>query len=291
MVPSNKIFCAAITVMCVACSSTVAESAIGDEDLGQSTGGVESDPGDASASDDDGHGDDDGGPESGADVTCSLWAQDCDPGHKCTVVLDAHGDVLETRCVALLDDASSAGEPCTSVGAGADTCDVGTVCYHLDAGNQGTCISLCIGSPDDPTCPDDDVGEDWGTECLATESACPVPLCLARCHPFEVDPCGKGQLCVPKSRSFVCETDTSDAMLVEGDSCSKHAECGEGMACVGSSYAPCSEGDACCTRYCDIADDEPCADAQLPGLDCMAWPGFGPDALDGYATVGICGLQ
>ena len=222
-------------------------------------------------------------------VGCDSWKQDCGSGQKCTVVLDSHGEVLETRCVALHGDASPAGDPCTSVGSGDDTCAAGAVCYYLDGAGNGTCVSLCTGSLAEPHCPEDEVGGAWGTECLALEPGCPVPICQPRCHPFDGD-CDPGQVCAPRSRAFVCEPDANPQKFEEGHVCAEHGDCGAGLACVSSSSAPCGEGTACCTRYCDIADHDPCEDALVPGLDCMPWPEFGPHTPPEYASVGICGL-
>lgn len=100
--------------------------------------------------------DPDGG---GVSIECSTWDQDCADGEKCGPWANDGGPVHNaTRCVPLAPDPMAPGDPCVVEGSGVsgiDDCDIGVVCYDVvEKSLEGTCVEMCSGSEDSPTCPE-----------------------------------------------------------------------------------------------------------------------------------------
>ncbi len=102
---------------------------------------------------------------------------------------------------------------------------------------SGTCVSLCGGSSDNPTCPD---AED---RCIiATDST--LALCLERCDPL-ADTCVAGQHCAFVQGDFVCLAQGAAEL---GEDCTSATDCASGLSCAPMPLADCAW---CCTAPCD----------------------------------------
>ncbi len=86
------------------------------------------------------------GPDLPPVETCNIWAND--GGNRWNA----------TRCVPLAPDPAGPEEPCTAEGSGVsgfDDCDVASVCLVSNVDTlEGTCMPMCIGSPEAPVCAD-----------------------------------------------------------------------------------------------------------------------------------------
>ncbi len=237
-----------------------------------------------------GNGDGGGSGDAEAFDPCDPWHQDCAEGEKCAPVVPVQEGDPDARCVAIAEDPVAAGGVCQTGGGGVDDCAGGSVCHYADTEGTGTCVSLCVGTPDDAGCPDDGQGGEWGTWCQFNDVAGSVPLCLERCDPT-ASACESGSVCAPYDQAFVCAADEHPASArKEGEVCDTPDQCATGLGCVASSQVPCTDGVSCCAMYCDRELDDPCEAAAVPGLDCMPWMGFDPSTPDDYLFVGACGL-
>ncbi len=59
---------------------------------------------------------------------------------------------------------------------GVDDCDVGVMCWNLNEDGVGTCVALCTGTPENPSCEPD------ATYCALTSIGA-LNLCLPGCSP------------------------------------------------------------------------------------------------------------
>lgn len=226
--------------------------------------------------------DPDGG---GLTIECSVWDQDCDAGEKCAAwASDGASSWNATRCVPLDADPVGVGEACTVEGSGVsgiDNCDGDSMCWDVDGEtNEGTCVALCEGSENAPTCAPE------GTACSISNEGVLI-VCLPICNPL-ADECGNGQACYPSGEFFQCAPDASgEDQGQPGDSCEFVNACDNGTGCVNSALVPtCPAGSSgCCSSFCDLTAEEP---GCLEGQECLPWYEMGqePDAcLEG---VGIC---
>ena len=253
----------------------------GDEDTGDDTTTGLTDGGDGdgtTGSEGDDSDGTSGGEEAGTNSVgeCDPFAQDCDPGLKCSWIHTEYGPV--TACVPKPDLPAPDGAACAvpTTEDPFDPCGLGSYCAFGDSYGVGVCTPLCEGSADDPTC------QDTGSVCRLCDD-CPS-VCLAVCDPLD-DMCGDGLVCAASMQlgAFVC---TMDASTDNGgglnDPCEFANECGPGLACApGELLADCDAG-GCCTSYCDTEDPTMCA-----ALDyCTAWPLQA--SLPGYENVGVC---
>ena len=169
---------------------------------------------------------------------------------------------------------------------GIDDCDLGMMCYNVNAQtNMGTCTELCGGSSDAPTCEDG--------LCAAYNDG-NLPLCLTDCDPLLQD-CGPEQLCLasPSANGFVCILDSlpgSDGGY--GAPCQYVNTCDPGFFCaVQNVVAGCFNPTGCCEEFCDITQPNP--DSQCTGApggeQCQPWYGMEPPP-PGYEDVGFCGI-
>ncbi|WP_434425069.1 hypothetical protein [Nannocystis pusilla] len=225
----------------------------------------------------------DGGPHDG----CDQWQQDCPEGQKC-MPWSADGDNWweSLKCVDVVPDPDDVGEPCMVFGApasGEDTCDLGQMCWNVVDG-VGTCVALCVGSPDVPTCADPQ-----STCTLGGESV--LALCLPNCDPLKQD-CPGNDLCLPNPNdpaNFLCVLDASGEEGQAFDPCEYMNACDPGLICVGPEFAgecdPAALG--CCLPYCDNTLEP--TDCPGQGLQCLPWFDLGTAPPD-LEKLGLCGL-
>jgi hypothetical protein len=217
---------------------------------------------------------------------CDVIAQDCPRGFKCTLWADDGGTELNaSRCALLPVDPVAPGDSCTAEGSGqsgVDNCELGSMCWSVDAQLQGTCVEFCGGTWETPEC-------GAAATCLMSNGGLPA-LCVADCNPL-VPTCAETEGCYPYGDAFVCNHSTADPEASHGSPCELAFECPEGLQCVPAAVHSSCDGVACCSTHCDLSD--PTADAQCGALDpgqvCRPW--YAPAAAPrGYEDVGICGV-
>ncbi len=224
---------------------------------------------------------DEGGSSSGVVVPedCDVFAQDCPPGYKCAPYSN-DGDVSldDTRCVPVLPDPAGIGETCTPSASGLDECDVGQLCWNFDPETQqGECIELCGGSPEEPVCL-----QQPEAVCIISADGVVTP-CLLPCDPLG-DDCDAGELCVPAGPSFICAPDAAPDTGALGEPCEFINVCDPGLGCLAPVEGVCDEplGAGCCLPYCSLS-----APGCPEGLGCLPWWEEG-DAPEGFEDVGAC---
>ncbi|MCH9688883.1 MAG: hypothetical protein K0V04_46045 [Deltaproteobacteria bacterium] len=226
----------------------------------------------------------------GSPVTfeCDPYAQNCPKGEKCLPwANDGGGAWNATTCSPIVEQPHQLGEECMAIGfasAGADTCDLGLMCWGVDLmTNLGTCVAMCGGSAAAPVC------EPEGTACSITNSGS-VVLCLPMCSPLDQD-CGANQGCYPIGGSWVCAPDASNAGGGYQEVCAFINVCDPGLVCIDAASTPNCAGDACCTELCEV--DNPAGASQCQGAAdgqfCAPWYGAGA-APSGFEDVGLCTL-
>lgn len=222
---------------------------------------------------------------------CSLLAQNCPEGQRCTDV--TYGPTEDWVCVDVLPDARVLGEACTpnprtdseaELGPGvADDCGRGLECVTEDGAS--TCRSLCVGQADDPQCEDPTLGCFFYLGNLG--NACLFNYCRPRCDPLS-PACAPGQVCDDVFGEFLCVTQWPP-IGPPGSQCAD-GECGEGTLCVQTLLDVVSAGcgsdcatDPCacefCYAICEI-DGPPCAS----GI-CTAYNPEGDPMLE---SMGLC---
>ena len=215
---------------------------------------------------------------------CDLWEQDCPDGEKCMPwANDGGGSWNATRCTEVADDPGAVGDPCSVEGSGVsgvDDCDLGAMCFYVDPEtNDGTCVALCMGSPQRPIC-------DEGSSCTISAEGT-LNVCLPTCNPL-VDDCPQDQVCAPNSADFWCVPQAGEPVPV-GEACEFLGQCISGSACIDAGAAGCDEGNGCCSPHCDLADadpDAPCTAEQT----CTAWFEEG-GAPPGLQSLGVCVVE
>ena len=118
------------------------------------------------------------------------------------------------------------------------------------------------------------------------EQAPTVPLCMARCDPLLQD-CAThnrpGWSCLPEGAlapEFLCMPPPESPKL-EGESCLLANDCEVGLACVpGSEVVGCEDLFFCCTRYCDLTEQDTCDN----GNECIDLE----SGVPGLENVGVC---
>lgn len=214
---------------------------------------------------------------------CSLWQQDCGPGNKCAPWSSSgSGSWDQEVCTPVDRNPDHAGDPCTTDGEpkGHDSCDATSVCLHGSGTTEGVCTPLCMGTQQDPICPD-------GTTCVIANDGV-FTLCLPNCDPL-APACAGTDICIPhpSDPGFVCVTDASGADGQLFGACSFINGCDPGLHCADPAHAvECDPmGDGCCLPYCDLTMPT------CPGAmqECLPW--FDPDpAPPGLEKVGACML-
>lgn len=222
----------------------------------------------------------------GVGTLCDPWLQDCPAGEKCIAYAAGGGTWDATQCTPIAPNPAQPGDPCVAPNGGAageDNCDLGSMCWDVDpANNMGTCVALCNGCPDEPTCDDPMAFCSISNDDLLT-------LCIPGCDPL-LQACPAGQACYPIGDAFVCAPDASGAMGVYGDPCEFINVCDPGLVCNGPMSVPgCPSPVGCCTELCDVTD--PAGDTQCTGFGagqvCVAWYAMGM-APAGLEDVGVC---
>jgi hypothetical protein len=211
---------------------------------------------------------------------CDPWLQDCPAGEKCVPYSQNSGVWDANKCVPVLGDGAP-GEPCTSGGVfeATDDCDATSVCWNyqdVEGELIGTCQPLCMGTPDDPTCPNEWYCQVYGNGALT--------VCEFLCDPVAQD-CPDGHACIFSSTAFWCAVWTQG--IPAGEPCGYIYDCAMGLVCLAAEVIPGCEGSACCTNFCDLnLGDGPC-DALLPGSACVPLFDEGVDPI-GWEHVGAC---
>jgi hypothetical protein len=222
----------------------------------------------------------------GIGLECDLFAQDCPEGEKCMPWANDGGSTWNaTRCSPVFPDPDAPGEPCTVEGnatTGIDSCDIGVMCFDVDPRtNEGTCVAMCTGSPENPLC------ETPEEACLIGNDGVLV-LCFDVCDPL-APACDAGMGCYPSfsGDEFLCLS-TIDMPGSYGDSCEGLVTCAPGHVCLDAGLIPGCAGAACCTEFCDTTAGLPCPDDDL-GVVCQPWfeDGMAPPGLE---AVGACTL-
>lgn len=217
---------------------------------------------------------------------CSVWSQDCPRGHKCSAWANNGGTSWNSvKCVEVVEDPGKPGEPCKvegSAASGIDTCERGAMCWDVDPDTLvGTCVALCGGPPESPTCADPEAN------CVIANQGV-LNLCLPGCDPLLLD-CPAGQVCVDADVSgFICAPGPkSDPPGGVGAPCEFLNACEPGLACIPGDLVPGCLETGCCSPYCAVSAPNTCPDA--PTQICLPWydPGEAPAGLE---DLGVCGL-
>lgn len=216
---------------------------------------------------------------------CDIWNEDCPEGQKCMPWDNTMGADTwnSTRCSPINATPGQKGDVCNVEGSsadGIDTCDKHLLCWYLDDMSTGTCISMCEGSEDAPTCPD-------GEKCDVSNNGSLI-LCLLTCDPL-VQSCPEGQICFFDGvQDFICDFDASGEEGQYGDACAYINVCDYGLFCADQASVPdCASGDGCCSPYCNLSEPNTCPGA--PMQECVPWYTEG-SAPPGQENIGACAI-
>jgi hypothetical protein len=220
---------------------------------------------------------------------CDVFAQDCMDGEKCSAYADDGGNSWNnTKCVPVMENPAQPGDECFVEGngvSGIDNCDKGSYCWDTDAENMGTCVELCTGSAEAPSCTDLD------TLCVIVNEGV-LNLCLTECDPLANNCPQADDLCLPQPQGegFVCVLDAS------GDTGAKYDDCGFANACdlgngcfnPAASMGCNADSEGCCLNFCPISEgDVNCNTGN--GEDCVPYFEEGT-APPSYEDVGVCAI-
>jgi hypothetical protein len=219
------------------------------------------------------------------DIECDVFAQDCPDGQKCAAVILGGGAAWNAaRCVPV-SGTDEPGDPCTieSVAAGLDSCIKGAMCWDDDGDfdGNGTCVELCMGTPDAPLCADNGYCTFGGDGVLN--------FCLPGCDPLLQD-CNEGAACYPINDGFICAPDASGDAGKANDPCEFINVCKPGLLCAGPEFvgAGCPPGSqGCCTPFCTF----PGGICPNPDQQCIQW--YDPVMFpvdDPLLLIGFCGV-
>lgn len=215
------------------------------------------------------------GDVAGGDAACDVWAQDCPEDEKCVAWSSMEDTWDANKCVSLLGTGRT-GDECSYDGAalGTDTCDVGYMCYYTNEEGLGSCVPLCSGNADTPTCPE-------AFNCSIANDGT-LPLCVYRCDPLlqdcQIDDTG----CFWDGAKFNCDP---AGVLLANEACAYINDCAPGHLCVDATSLPACIASACCTSFCDLANPH----CQTEGTECIAFfpENTAPPELE---NTGICTL-
>lgn len=216
---------------------------------------------------------------------CDNFTQDCPVGQKCAAWAEDGGTSWNAlKCVPVVEDPKQPGEPCTAEPGvtGVDDCDVGVMCWDLDAELMGTCVPLCTGTVDMPLC------DDPAATCALFNDDV-LNLCLPSCDPLLQD-CPDDDVCIPNMSApgFLCVLTPTDQSQ-QHDPCDFANSCDNGLFCTDNTAADeCDENfPTCCQPFCDLTDpDVVCSGV---GQECIPFFPMG-DAPEGLDDVGFCSL-
>ncbi len=219
--------------------------------------------------------------------SCDGYQQDCPAGQKCMPYADDGGSSwTNTRCVRVMEDPARVGEPCfvvDSILSGLDNCELGAMCWDVDAENMGVCATICTGSVETPICPQ-------GYWCSRFDrGGANAGVCIAQCAPLAQD-CDPGDVCIasPDGRGFLCTLDASGREGQAHDPCEFASACDPGLFCADPNSAKeCDMNQVgCCEPFCDLTAPNTC-----PGEDQVCIPYFDPAPNPaGSENVGRCTL-
>ncbi len=209
-------------------------------------------------------------PSTTAGVTdCDPYLQDCPAGTKCNPWADDGGTSWNAvGCFPVDPNPDDVGETCSVEGTGGvsglDTCAANAMCWDVDPGtNEGTCFTMCSGSPAAPVC------DDPSTSCGILNGGV-LNLCVPACDPL-LQSCGASEGCYAVGDVFVCLSDGSGGLGIAGASCSAPNTCDPGLVC--------NEG--ACSPLCDLSGP-----GCLGGTVCSPW--YEGGAPPGFEDVGVC---
>jgi hypothetical protein len=208
---------------------------------------------------------------------CDFLRPDCPDDHKC-VGYDVDGDAIpdETRCVPVVTDPRSPGDPCQwDPGSGADDCAAGSTCFG-PGGEAPRCVPNCVSPAAAMECTDPDLA------CLSAGG--PVWLCLPACDPRQSSCAAADYACYPSSSGdwMLCLPDLSGGQRDVGDPCAFTNACNPGLACRPAETLAVCEADSCCTRFCSIDGPEVCPASE--GCVGWSWTGAPPSGLEDLGT-------
>jgi hypothetical protein len=107
---------------------------------------------------------------------CDPWSQDCASGDKCTPTAGNCDHFVRTTCTELPPQPVAIGGACVSEKgplSGENDCELGATCWFVDPDTLlGTCVGLCQGNPQVPTCAQP------GTACVFIDGLQDAALCL-----------------------------------------------------------------------------------------------------------------
>jgi len=217
---------------------------------------------------------------------CNYLTQDCPPGQKCNPCADDGGSSWNSDCcVPVVEDPVQIGEPCYAESgvSGIDNCDLGLMCWDVDAKGDGTCVALCKSGNGDIYC------EPPGTVCAYYGET--LGLCLRSCDPLAQD-CDPVDVCIPNPTGlgFLCVLDASGDEGQQHDPCMYANACDPGLWCADVTAAvECDlNAQGCCQPFCDLTDPE--ADAKCGGVGqvCVTYFDGRPDPE--HDNVGYCAV-
>jgi hypothetical protein len=214
---------------------------------------------------------------------CDVFLQDCKEGEKCAAVITDGGTAWNSSKCVPVSGADVPGDACTaeSTADGLDSCAKGAMCWGVDMDGNGTCVELCMGTPDAATCPN-------SGKCSITNDGF-LNLCLPNCDPLLQD-CAAGAACYPVGDGFTCAPDASGDTGKANDPCEFINVCEAGLLCAGPEFvgAGCPAGSqGCCTPFCEFPDGT----CPNPDQKCVQW--FDPAMLpegDPQLDIGFCGV-
>ena len=206
---------------------------------------------------------------------CDPWQQDCPEFHKCSAYASDGNAWDATGCFPVACDAIPIGGVCQADGAsGIDDCQSGAMCWDIDPDGIGTCVGLCQGTPQDPTCPDP------GDACIVANNDT-LNLCLPTCEPSAPE-CPSGQSCTAVADTFVCAPTVPPSPGSQGQPCGQITMCDPGLQCITQRQLVGCKDVGCCTAQCSLADpdaDETCASLE-DSYTCVP--------LNPEQNVGVC---
>jgi hypothetical protein len=213
-------------------------------------------------------------------IECDVFAQDCPDGQKCMPWANDGGNSWNAaKCTPVNAMPKQTGDTCQAEGdglSGVDDCDIGLICWFLDAENKGTCADMCDGTPEAATCPDP-------TQVCDISNDGVIIICLNTCNPLVQD-CPEGQICFFDGASdFICDFDASGDEGQYLDGCAYVNDCDYGLYCEDQAVVPgCMTPTGCCTPYCSLAEPM-CPE----GAMCEPWY-EGGSAPPGQEDIGAC---
>jgi len=223
----------------------------------------------------------------GGTAECDIWKQDCPPDQKCMPWANDGGNSWNaTLCSPLDADPKQAGDSCEVEGSavsGVDNCALGLICWFVDDMNVGTCIEMCTGTPDAPSCPN-------GKTCDESNEGV-IIVCLETCDPL-AQSCPEGQICFSDGvDNFICDFDASGEEGQYGDPCFYVNDCDYGLFCAGQANVPnCESADGCCSTYCNLMEPNTCPGKDAtPAQECVPWY-EGMDPPPGQENIGACAV-